>query len=126
MDNGNSTPNEDDTYLKCRNGVTIHRYSDNTLKIYFPTTGYANNRIKEIESEGVTLKLFQKGDSESTYLFSESDLPIIADILKAVTRGADKSPKVNVNRKKREYTEEEKEVLKERMLKMRLSMKNRK
>ena len=124
LDNGNTTPNEEDTYLKCKgNKATLHRYNEDTLKIFFTSTGYANNRVKELTETGVQLTLYQDCDGESTYLFPESDLSKVVTILTPSTSGANKSPRVNANRKKKEYTEEEKQVLRERMLKIRKNIK---
>jgi hypothetical protein len=100
---GNYTSNKDDNYIKAKNGIQIYRYNENTLAVQFNSTGIANNRIKELSALGVQLTSFQIGDNESTYKFSESDFPIIADIIKAKKRI------------KRDLTDEQKEVIKERL-----------
>jgi hypothetical protein len=68
----------------------------------FLTTQYANNRVAELQDAGVQLTLFQDGDNESVYLFPESDLSKVANIVKA--------------KKKKILSEEQKEVLRERIL----------
>lgn len=122
---GTSTENEYDSYIK-GNKITIHRYNDNKLKIFFSTTGFANNRLKELTEAGVELTLYQDGDQESTYLFPETQLSIVVKILKVSSWGANKSPKVREKGNKRHLTEEEKDVLRERMVKARLTKKNAK
>lgn len=119
--NGNTTSNNDDTYLKCKN-AEIYRYNANTLVVYFfsdNSNQFANNRIEELKENGVNLTLFQYGQFERTFKFLENQLNIVANILKPVTRGANKSPKVNKNKKKREYTQEQLEVLRERLQRIR-------
>lgn len=84
--------------------MQIYRYSDSLLAVSFLTTGYKNNRIKELKDINVKVTLFVQGDDESTYLFKEVDLDKVAEIVKA--------------RKRRLLTEEQKEVLRNRLLKL--------
>lgn len=123
LDDGSSTPNEDDTYLRCPSGkATIHRYNLNTLSIYFYSIGCANNRVRELGELGVKLTLFKDGDGERVYHFHEKDMDIVAQVLKPIVQGKNKSPRV---RKKRQLSEEEKERLRKQLEKARL-MKNQK
>ena len=78
--------------------MQIYRYSDSLLAVSFLTTGYKNNRIKELKDINVKVTLFVQGDDESTYLFKEVDLDKVAEIVKA---------------RKRVLTEEQKRSIKE-------------
>lgn len=109
------TTNEDDTYLKCRSNTYIYRYSEDVLAIQFSSTGYKNNRLKDFKSTGINVQPFVIGDFESVYLFYEKDIHKVVEILKPITRGANKSPK----QRKREITEEQRQKLRERMKQMR-------
>lgn len=118
LDTGNTTSNMDDTYIQSRSKKAIvYRYSKDTLVLEFNSNGYANNRLEELYAAGVDLKLFQRGDYESTYFFPESQLPNVAEIIDVTTWGKNKSPIINHKRKgkKRYYTEEEKEALVQRL-----------
>lgn len=69
----------------------------------FLTNKYTSNRIKELSAQNVYLKPFQIGDNEQTYLFSESDFNKVAEVVKAKKRI------------KRNLTDEQREVLRQRM-----------
>lgn len=97
-----STTNKEDTYIPCAKGVQIYRYNKDTLAVSFLTSQYAKNRLSDLTSVGVTLTNLQLGDNESSYLFPESDLGKVADIVKA--------------RKRRKLNEEQKEKLRQRIL----------
>lgn len=114
--NGQLTENEYDTYLKCKSKVTIFRYNSDTLAILFPSRTYKNNKINELSGVGIHLIKFCSGEDESVYLFNEYDLPKVAEILKPITKGANKSPTSCAKKKKREMSEEQREVLRQRMI----------
>lgn len=100
---GKPTINKDDNYIPCKKNVQIYRYNSDTLAIMFWTNKYAQNRLRELSTQNVHLKPFQIGDDEQTYLFSESNFPIVADVVK-------------VKKKiKRNLTDEQKEVLRQRI-----------
>jgi hypothetical protein len=109
------TTNDDATYIKCKSTVIIYRYNSDILAVQFNSTGYKNNRIKELSDVGVCLTTLQSGDNESVYLFKESDFNKVAEILKPQTKGAKKSPTSCAKKPKRELTEEQREVLRTRM-----------
>lgn len=118
---GNSTSNEDDTYLRCPSSkATIHRYNKDTLTVYFGSTGIANNREKELSEMGIKLTVFQDGDGERTYHFAESDLPIVTEVLKPIVYGKNKSPKVRKVKSTRQLSEGEKDILRNRLEKARM------
>lgn len=94
--------NRDDNYIPCAK-AQIYRYDFSTLVIQFYTNKYANNRIKELTAIGVQLTILQRGDDEQTYTFLETELSKVADICKAK-----KKRKINL-------TEEQKEVLRNRL-----------
>lgn len=110
---GYSTENEDDTYIKCpQSKARIYRWNEDTLAVEFTSIRMANNRSKELEKKGVKLILRQEGDFERIYLFSESDIHKVAEILKPITKGKNKSPKV---RAKRQISEAERDRLRKQM-----------
>ncbi|HBY20496.1 MAG TPA: hypothetical protein DEG71_05720 [Clostridiales bacterium] len=100
---GKPSINKDDNYIRCKRGVQIYRYNSSTLAIQFNTNGYAKNRLKELSDIGIQFTSLQRGDDEQTYTFSESDLSEVADIVKAKKRI------------KRDLTDEQRNVLRERM-----------
>jgi len=104
---GKPSSNRDDNYIRCKAKVQIYRFNPFTLAIQFNTTGYANNRLKELSAIGIYLKPYQIGDNEQTYLFPESDLNKVADIVKAKKRI------------KRELTDEQRNVLRDRLANVR-------
>ena len=119
LDNkGNSTENQNDTYLQSRQ-VEIYRYSSELLAVMFKSNGYCNNRLKDFNDMGVQLTILQDGDDERVYTFKESDFDKVAKILKLTTKGKNKSPVVKANKKKRELSEEQLKVLRERLERMR-------
>lgn len=114
---GLSTENENDTYIKCsRSKAQIYRWNENTLVINFDSIRIANNRAKELEDAGVKLILRLESDIEREYLFSESDIHKVAEILTPIIQGKNKSPKI---RAKRKISEEEKERLRKQLAKAR-------
>ena len=109
LDSDGRFVNHDDTYIPCRKNVQIYRYNDNTLAIQFNSKQYAKNRIKDCAEVGVKLKLFVEGDynTESVYLFNETELDKVSSIVKARTR------------RKLNLTEEQRNELRLRLEKMR-------
>lgn len=103
-DNSGAYLDIDDNYIPCYAKAEIYRYSDNTLAVVFQTRQYANNRLKDFASANIQVKELQYGDSESTYLFSESDFGQVAEIVKA--------------RKRKQFSEEHLLKLKERAINM--------
>lgn len=104
---GNYSNNKEDSYIYCRNGIQIFRYNSDTLCVQFLSNKRANNKIKELSDTGVQLTVFQRGDDEQTYIFKESDLNKVADVVYAKKRI------------KRNLTDEQREVLKERLARLR-------
>jgi hypothetical protein len=109
--NNKPSSNKDDTYIKCKKNnkqyIQIYRYNSDTLAVLFWSNGVANNRVKELSDQGIILKLISSGDDESIYLFSETYLANVAKVVGARERT------------KRELTEEQREVLRERMASIR-------
>jgi len=119
LDNkGNSTENTDDTYLQSRQ-VEIYRYNSELLAVMFKSNIYCNNRLKDFNEAGVKLTILQDGDDERVYIFKESDFEKVVNIIKLTTKGKNKSPIVRANKKKRELSEEQLKVLRERLERMR-------
>lgn len=107
--NGKYTPNENDTYLKCKNSVHIYRFSKDKLAIQFNSNEYRNNRLRDLSELGISMELFVSGDSESVYLFDEKDLLIVASIVKPIIKGKDQNPKkrtVNITEERRQQLRE--------------------
>ncbi len=101
--NGKYSSNLDDTYVICYKNVQIYRYNSNTLAIQFNSNKYANNKINELYTLGVLLIILQRGDDEQVYTFPENDFSKVAEVCKAKKRI------------KRELTNEQKEVLRQRL-----------
>lgn len=112
-DSNGIAENKDDTYIPCRRKAQIYRYSDDTLGIMFLTTIYSNNCIAELSALNIEMTLYQDGNAESTYLFKESDLSAVAEVVQAKKRI------------KRNLTPEQSEVLRLRMVSMRENIQNR-
>ena len=116
LSNGKPSPNKNDNYIQCKkngsNYIQIYRYNNDTLAVLFWTVGVANNRIKELNEKGVSLKLFVSGNEESIYLFPEEDFKKVAKVVKARKRI------------KRELTDEQRDELRERLRKAREVKKN--
>jgi hypothetical protein len=110
---GEYTPNQDDTYLKCKNNVHIFRYNKDTLAVQFNSNKYRNNRLAEFTESGIDMKLFVSGNTESVYLFDEKDLVFVANILRPIIKGKDKNPK----KRTRNITEEQRQKLRKNALK---------
>lgn len=105
VDNG-SKENKQDTYIQCvplKSNIQIYRYNNTKLVVQFNSLGIANNRIKELSELGIELIPFQIGDNERTYIFNESDLTQVAEVVKARKRI------------KRDLTDEQREELSIRM-----------
>lgn len=83
---GKVTSNKDDNYIRCRKNVQIYRFNVDTLAIQFNTKIYTSNRMKELSDVNMSPIPFQIGDNEQVYLFPESDLSKVADIVKAKKR----------------------------------------
>lgn len=115
---GNSTENTDDTYLQSRQ-VEVYRYNSELLAIMFKSNIYCNNRLKDFNEVGVQLTILQDGDDERVYTFKESDFEKVVEILKPRTKGKNKSPIVKANKKKRQLSEDQLKVLRERLERMR-------
>lgn len=101
---GKVTSNKDDNYIRCKKNVQIFRFNSDTLAVMFLTNRYANNRLQELSDTNVQMKPFQIGDNEQVYLFPESDLSKVADVVMAKKRI------------KRNLTDEQREVLRERIM----------
>lgn len=107
----NYSDNKDDAYIKCKKNAQIYKYDADTLCIQFNSNKYSNIKLKELSELGVYLTTLQCGDDEQTYLFPECALEKLAAVVKAKKRI------------KRDLTDEQREVLRNRMLKIRESSK---
>ena len=105
------------TFVPCRirKGAVIYRFNDNILAVYIPGSRTANRLLQEHSD---IFRAFQMGDIEIILFFSEKDIKKAAAILKARIQGKNKSPKP---KRKRTLTEEQKNVLRERLAKARLN-----
>lgn len=108
---GKPSLNKQDTYIPCkRTKNQIYRYDKDTLVVYFHSKIYTKNRLTELTELGIELIPYQIGDNESTYKFAETDLDKVAEIIKAKKRV------------KRDLSEEDRNILRERMIKAREKM----
>lgn len=73
--------NGQETYLSCRGGAEIYRYSDDILCLYVPFTSY--KIIKNMKN--IQIDYFD-GDCEHIFYFKETDLPKVDKVIKIKTR----------------------------------------
>lgn len=125
---------EEDLYIYCSNGGQIYRYNKTTLVYY--RDGVLSSRLLEKLDE-LKINYQNKTQSEVLIYFNEKDLDKLVDVFNIRTSGASISPYSQKNLKlfkwfrenedayrkqgllnenKRELTDEEREVLRQRML----------
>ena len=122
-----------DTYIYCSNNGQIYRYNSNTLAYYRENGQVSQELLRKLDEAKVTYE--NKTVSEALIYFSEKDLYKVADIFRIRTSGASYNPSSVRNLKlfkwfteneqwykdngfiqeKREMSDEEKQVLVERM-----------
>jgi hypothetical protein len=133
FDRRNLEPIKEDNYIYCSNGGQIYRYNSNTL-IYYRENGQVSKELlTKLDEAKVTYE--NKTVSGIEIYFSENDLNKTVDIFKIRTSGASYNPSSVRNLKlfkwftdneqwykdngfiaeKRELSDEEKQVLVERM-----------
>ena len=81
-------------YIKCRNKIEIFRHKDKVLVTYIQSRIKGTYLLKLYPD---LFKLFQDGDKECTLLFNESDMEVVANILGAMTKGCNVSPRSKRN-----------------------------
>jgi hypothetical protein len=127
-------PNKEDIYIYCSNGGQIYHYNEDTLVYY--RDGVLSSRLLEKLDE-LKIDYENKTQSEVLIYFKEKDLDKLVDIFSIRTSGASISPysqknlklfkwfrdnedsyreKGLLNENKRELSEEEREVLRQRMI----------
>jgi hypothetical protein len=125
--------NKEDLYIYCSNKGQIYRYDKNTLAYY--RDGVLSARLLE-KLDSLNIKYDNKTQSEVLIYFKEEDLDKVVDVFGIRTSGASISPYSQKNLRlfkwfrdnedtyrkqglfvenKRELSEEEREVLRERM-----------
>lgn len=84
------------SFMPCaiKKGSNICRHNADILNIYVPSGIVIKNLLKAYPQ---LFKKFQHGDYDGTLLFAESDMPTVAKILKARTKGANVSPRAKRN-----------------------------
>lgn len=128
---------EEDLYIYCSNRGQIYRYNKNTL-VYYRNGVLSHRLLEKLDELGINYQ--NKTQSEVLIYFDEKDLDKLVDIFSIRTSGAGISPYSQKNLKlfkwfrdnedtyrkqgllnehKRELTEEEREVLRQRMIKAR-------
>jgi hypothetical protein len=125
--------NKEDLYIYCSNKGQIYRYNESTLVYY--RDGILSTRLLE-KLDNLKIKYDNKTQSEVLIYFKEEDLDKVVDVFSIRTSGASISPYSKKNLRlfkwfrdnedtyrkqglivenKRELSEEEREVLRERM-----------
>jgi hypothetical protein len=128
---------EEDLYIYCSNKGQIYRYNQDTLVYY--RDGVLSSRLLEKLDE-LDINYQNKTQSEVLIYFDEKDLDKLVDVFNIRTSGAGISPYSQknlklfkwfrdnediyrkqglLNQNKRDLTEEEREVLRQRMIKAR-------
>lgn len=86
----NNKPLIDNTYIVCKKGAEIYRYSPTLLCLYIPSAKRGktieNKQIKNIDS-------IEYGDDECRIYFKEEYINIFAKLGVAYTKGKNKAPK---------------------------------
>ena len=129
----NLEPIKEDTYIYCSNNGQIYRYNSNTLVYYRENGQVSQELLRKLDEAKGTYE--NKTVSEALIYFSEKDLDKVVDIFRIRTSGASYNPSSVRNLKlfkwfteneqwykdngfiqeKREMSDEEKQVLVERM-----------
>ena len=129
----NLEPIKEDNYIFCSNGGQIYRYNSDTLIYYRENGQVSQNLLEKLDNAKVTYE--NKTQSETLIHFSENDLHKVVDIFRIRTSGASYNPSSVRNLKlfkwfteneqwykdngfiqeKREMSDEDKQVLVERM-----------
>lgn len=129
----NLEPIKEDNYIFCSNNGQIYRYNSDTLVYYRENGQVSKELLNKLDEANITYS--NKTVSEALIYFSEKDLHKTVDIFKIRTSGASYNPSSVKNLKlfkwftnneqqyrdngfiqaKRELSDEEKQVLVERM-----------
>lgn len=88
---GRVVRDENNTFLKGRNGTMVFRYNDKQLSLYFLSKPN-KTQLAEFKESGVELSLFVEGDREAVYHFLEEELDKVHKIIKLRTRGKNIEP----------------------------------
>lgn len=137
-DRGTLEPIKHDLFIQCYREGQIYRINKNILAYYRPLRGYVNQMIEKLDGLGVRDITDYSTDGDTLIHFNEEDLELAMQVFEPVTSGANISPwsvknlrklkwfKDNIDFYKekglykeasKELTEEEKEVLRERLRK---------
>jgi hypothetical protein len=127
-------PNKEDLYIYCSNGGQIFRYNNDTLA-YYRNGVLSSKLISKLDELKINYQ--NKTQSEVLIYFDEKDLDKLVEVFNIRTSGASISPYSQKNLKlfkwfrdnedmyrkqgllnenKRELTDEEREVLRQRMI----------
>lgn len=132
FDRATLRPLNHDNYIVCANGGQVFRFGVDTLVYYRPTRGNAHQMADKLISLGAKEVINKSTDGDVLIYFKEESLDIIADVFRASTNGAGVNPPSVRNLRKqqwfkdnkkhyiekglyKELTEEEKEVLRNRL-----------
>lgn len=128
---------EEDLYIYCSNKGQIFRYNQDTL-VYYRDGVLSSRLLEKLDELGINYQ--NKTQSEVLIYFDEKDLDKLVDVFNIRTSGAGISPYSQknlklfkwvrdnedeyrrqglLNQNKRDLTEEEREVLRQRMMKAR-------
>ena len=111
--NGEPT-GEDFTYLVGTGGYVnskVYRYDDNKLSLLVVgrSNGLIYNTIAKMKELEVEILDFVSADKESIFIFHESDLPKVAEIISIKTSGASIQPTSLTNHPRRKQIRQEKQ-----------------
>lgn len=131
-DRRNLEPIKEDTYVQCSGNGQIYRVSDNLLAYYKPKRGNSEQFSKKLIERGVRSVDNHSSDRDMLIYFAEDSLDIVANMVNASIAGADIKPwsvknlrKLEWFKKKKQFyidlgyykelSEEEKEILRQRL-----------
>lgn len=132
FDRATLKPIKEDNYIVCANSGQVFRIGLDTLAYYRPTRGNAQQMCDKLITLGAKEVINKSTDGDILIYFNEESLEIIADVFRASTNGAGVNPTSVRNLRKqqwfkdnkqyyidkglyKELTEEEKEVLRNRL-----------
>ena len=131
-DRRNLEPIKEDTYVQCSGNGQIYRVSDNLLAYYKPKRGNSEQFSKKLIECGVRSVDNRSSVGDMLIYFAEDSLDIVANMVNASITGADIKPwsvknlrKLEWFKKKKQFyidlgyykelSEEEKEILRQRL-----------
>ena len=99
---GNINHDEVELYIACQYGNKITEYGKDAsnrmvLKAYVPSIGRGRNMKKTMDAKNIPYTDYFETDEEIEFKFKAKDITMIAELMRAITKGANVSPFSNKN-----------------------------